>query len=84
MQHYYARGGFRFVCRDLRFEGVGLDFPQPKHLIDASVFLSSALLPIIGDTSPQTRSRFLQKWIHRPGGNALAVVDGGEMHGATR
>ena len=30
MQDYYARGGFRFVCRDLRFEGRGRDLPQPK------------------------------------------------------
>src|SRR5262249_49744087 len=35
MQHYYARGGFRFVCRELRFEGFGMNCPQPKHAIEA-------------------------------------------------
>src|ERR1051325_9002036 len=36
MQHYYAGGGFRFVCRDLRFEGRGMDRPQPKGIIEVS------------------------------------------------
>ena len=81
MQHYYARGGFRFVCRDLRFEGVGLDFPQPKHLIDASALPFECIAAYDRRHFPASRSRFLQKWIHRPEGNALAVVDGGEIRG---
>jgi hypothetical protein len=81
MQHYYARGGFRFVCRDLRFEGVGLDFPQPKHLIDASALPFECIAAYDRRHFPATRSRFLQKWIHRPGGNALAAVDGSEIRG---
>jgi hypothetical protein len=36
MQDYYARGGFSFVCRDLRFEGRGRDLPQPKGIIEVS------------------------------------------------
>ena len=36
MQDYYARNGFRFICRDLRFEGRGMDLPQPKGVIEAS------------------------------------------------
>ena len=69
MQHYYARGGFRFVCRDLRFEGVGLDFPQPKHSSMRALFPSSALLPMIGDTSRDPQ-QIPAEVDHRPGGNA--------------
>ena len=32
MQGYYARNGFRFICRDLRFEGRGMDLPQPNSV----------------------------------------------------
>ena len=36
MQEYYARGGFRFVCRDLRFEGRGMKSPHPDGVVEAS------------------------------------------------
>jgi ribosomal protein S18 acetylase RimI-like enzyme len=81
MQHYYARGGFRFVSRDLRFEGLGMDLPQPKHVIEASVLPFERIDAYDRRHFPAPRSRFLQDWIHRPGGHALAVVDGGEIRG---
>lgn len=81
MQHYYARGGFRFVGRDLRFEGLGMDLPQPKHVIEASVLPFERIDAYDRRHFPAPRSRFLQDWIHRPGGHALAVVDGGEIRG---
>jgi ribosomal protein S18 acetylase RimI-like enzyme len=81
MQHYYSRGGFRFVGRDLRFEGLGRDFPQPKHVIEASVLPFERIHAYDRRHFPAPRSRFLQEWIHRPGGHALAVVDGGEIRG---
>ena len=81
MQHYYARGGFRFVGRDLRFEGLGMDLPQPKHVIDASVLPFERIDAYDRRHFPAPRSRFLQDWIQLPGGHALAVVDGGEIRG---
>ena len=81
MQHYYARGGFRFVGRDLRFEGLGMDLPQPKHVIDASVLPFERIDAYDRRHFPAPRSRFLQDWIQLPGGYALAVVDGGEIRG---
>ena len=83
MQHYYARGGFRFVGRDLRFEGLGMDLPQPKHVIDSSVLPFERIDAYDRRHFPAPRSRFLQDWIHRPGGHALAAVDGGEIRGYT-
>ena len=81
MQHYYARGGFRFVSRDLRFEGLGMDLPQPKHVIEASVLPFERIDAYDRRHFPAPRSRFLQDWIQLPGGHALAVVDGGEIRG---
>ena len=81
MQHYYARGGFRFVGRDLRFEGLGMDLPQPKHVIEASVLPFERIDAYDRRHFPAPRSRFLQDWIQLPGGHALAVVDGGEIRG---
>jgi predicted GNAT family N-acyltransferase len=81
MQDYYARGGFRFVCRDLRFEGRGMDLPQPKGIIEAIALPFESIDAYDQRHFPAPRSRFLQAWIHRPGGHALAVVDGDEIRG---
>ena len=81
MQHYYARGGFRFVCRDLRFKGWGMDLPQPKGVIDANAVPFDSIDAYDRRHFPAPRSRFLQGWIQRPGGHALAAIDGGEICG---
>ena len=83
MQHYYARGGFRFVGRDLRFEGLGMDLPQPKGVIEANALPFERIDAYDRRHFPAPRSRFLQDWIQRPGGHALAVVDGDEIRGYT-
>ena len=81
MQDYYARGGFRFVCRDLRFEGLGMDLPQPKHVIEASALPFDSIDAYDRRHFPAPRSKFLQQWIDRPGGHAVAAVDGDEIRG---
>jgi hypothetical protein len=83
MQDRYARGGFRFVCRDLRFEGRGINLPQPKGIIHVSALPFESIDAYDQRHFPTPRSRFLQNWINRPGGHALAAVDGGEMRGYT-
>src|SRR5262245_38969368 len=81
MQDYYGRSGFRFVCRDLRFEGRGMDLPQPKGIIEAIALPCESIDAYDQRHFPAPRSRFLQHWINRPGGHALAVVDGDEIRG---
>jgi len=81
MQEYYARGGFRFVCRDLRFEGRGMNSPQCEGVIEASS-LPFELIDIYDRLHfPVPRSRFLRSWIQRPAGHALAAVEDGAMRG---
>jgi len=81
MQDYYARGGFRFVCRDLRFEGRGRDAPAPEGIVEASSVPFEQLEAYDRRHFPAPRSAFLRAWIRRPGGHAVAAVgsaDGGE------
>jgi GNAT superfamily N-acetyltransferase len=81
MQDYYGRGGFRFVCRDLRFEGWGMNYPQAKHVIDASAVPFERIDAYDRRHFPASRTTFLRNWIHPPGGHALAAVDGDEIRG---
>jgi ribosomal protein S18 acetylase RimI-like enzyme len=83
MQHYYADGGFRFVCRDLRFEGRGMNLPHPKGVIEASAVSFGRIDAYDQRHFPAPRTRFLRDWIHQPGGHAVAAVDGGEILGYT-
>src|SRR6478752_1904192 len=75
MQEYYARGGFRFVCRDLRFEGRGMKSPQPDGVAEASSLPFERIDAYDRRHFPAPRSRFLRNWTQRPGGHALAVVE---------
>jgi ribosomal protein S18 acetylase RimI-like enzyme len=81
MQEYYARGGFRFVCRDLRFEGRGMEFPHPEGVVEASSLPFERIDVYDRRHFPAPRSGFLRSWIQRPGGHALAVVEGDAIRG---
>jgi GNAT superfamily N-acetyltransferase len=81
MQDYYARGGFRFVCRDLRFEGRGTELRQPEGIIDASSLPFERIDAYDRRHFPAPRSTFLRGWLDRPGGHAVALVDGEEVSG---
>jgi hypothetical protein len=74
MQPYYARGGFRFVCRDLRFEGEGAEAPQPDGIVEASSLPFEVIDACDRKHFPGPRSRFLRDWLRRPGGHALAAT----------
>jgi len=81
MQDYYARGGFRFVCRDLRFEGRGMESPHPEGVIEASSLPFESIADYDRRHFPAPRSGFLRSWIQRPGGHALAMPEGDAICG---
>jgi GNAT superfamily N-acetyltransferase len=81
MQAYYARGGFSFVCRDLRFEGRGVETPPPSGIVEAGSVRFERLDAYDRRHFPAPRSRFLEGWIRRPGGHAVAAVEGDELLG---
>jgi len=80
MQPYYARGGFGFVCRDLRFEGEGAAAPWPDGIVEASTVPFEQVAAYDRRHFPAERDRFLHEWIRRPGGHAL-VATGGPVSG---
>jgi GNAT superfamily N-acetyltransferase len=81
MQEYYARSGFRFVCRDLRFEGRGIQSPHREGIVEASSLPFERIDVYDRRHFPAARSGFLRSWIQRPGGHALAVVGGDALRG---
>ncbi len=81
MQAWYARGGFRFICRDLRFAGTGREEGRTDGLLDARRLPFERLDAYDRRHFPAPRSRFLRGWIDRPGGHALAAVEDGEIRG---
>ena len=81
MQEYYARGGFRFVCRDLRSEGRGVKSPHPENVVEVSSRPFERIDEYGRRHFPAPRSGFLQSWIQRPGGHALAMVEGDAICG---
>ena len=81
MQEYYARGGFRFVCRDLRFEGRGVESPQPEGIVEASSLPFERIDVYDRRHFPAPRTGFLRRWTQRPGGHALAMVEDDAIRG---
>jgi hypothetical protein len=81
MQDYYAKGGFQFVCRDLRFEGHGADFPAAPDVVEASTIPFDDLDEYDRLHFPASRTEFLRSWLARPGGHAVASVANGSVRG---
>jgi len=81
MQDWYARGGFRFLHRDLRFEGRGQALEPGMELVDARAVPFDDLDAYDRAHFPAPRTRFLRGWIDRPGGHALARVENGTIRG---
>lgn len=81
MQAYYAKGGFQFCARDLRFEGVGVAATLPEHLVSLTTLPFDQVLAYDTAHFPAPRPRFLRQWIAQPDSRALAAVRGGEICG---
>ncbi len=81
MQDWYARGGFVFAHRSIRYRSPG-----------ATATLSPGILPLADvpfglvaayDRAcfPAPRERFLSTWVAQPDCRALAIADGDELRG---
>lgn len=81
MREYYARDGFSFVCRDLRFEGRGVESPVPQGVVEASSLPFETIDVYDRRHFPAPRSGFLRSWIQRPGGYALAAMEADAIRG---
>jgi ribosomal protein S18 acetylase RimI-like enzyme len=81
MREYYARDGFRFVCRDLRFEGRGFESPYSECVVEASALPFERIDVYDRQHFPAPRSGFLRDWIRRPRGHALAAMEADAIRG---
>jgi GNAT superfamily N-acetyltransferase len=81
MQAWYARGGFAFSARNLRFEGRAKASDQSTHTADLSAVPFSLLDRYDQAHFPAPRSRFLQHWINSPGSFGNAVMRQGAVAG---
>ncbi len=81
MQAFYARGGFVFCNRDLRFAGVGAASRPERWLVDLAAVSFAELLRYDAAHFPASRERFLAAWISQPGSRALAAVRDGVLRG---
>jgi hypothetical protein len=73
MQPYYAKGGFSFAHRDLRFEAIGEKFDLPDGVVSLDKITFPQVEAYDRDHFPAPRSQFLKYWVKQPGSSAMAV-----------
>jgi GNAT superfamily N-acetyltransferase len=81
MQDFYARGGFAFCNRDLRFEGVCAATTPADILVDLSAVSFAEVYQYDAAHFPAPRERFLRAWIAQPNSRALGAVRNGILAG---
>ena len=81
MQHYYAKGGFESIGRDIRYEGRG----RSTDVLASVIRLDNVPFELIDAYDqqhfPAPRAEFLKRWIARPGGHAFGVVSDNRLEG---
>lgn len=85
MQPYYARGGFVFSHRNIRFRAdVPADFSPAAHdpsIVPLDEVPLGELLAYDRSCFPADRARFLERWIVQPDSRALGCVRAGRLAG---
>lgn len=81
MQPFYAKGGFSFSHRNIRFEGKGQTCQLDASVIPLSTVPFHALLDYDNTHFPAERADFLKAWISQPESRALAVMNGNQISG---
>jgi GNAT superfamily N-acetyltransferase len=75
MQDWYARSGFTFSHRSLRFEGVGKAGQPSTGVVPASQAGFERVAAYDRRCFPAPRETFLRPWLTQPDSLALAAVD---------
>ena len=84
MQAWYARGGFAFQHRDLRFEGLASAEGAAAvegDLVDLQRLPFEQVAAFDRQHFPADRPSFLSRWIARPGGHSLGWTRSGILVG---
>jgi len=81
MQDWYAKGGFTFSHRSIRYEGVGAAAEPAQGLVPVANVPFSQLAAYDRRCFPAARERFLRAWMAQPEALALAAVEEGALRG---
>ncbi len=81
MQPYYAKGGFTFSHRDIRFQTSGITSTPDESIVPLSQVPFDDLLAYDNHCFPAPRSRFLQAWITQADSLALGSLQGSQLTG---
>jgi ribosomal protein S18 acetylase RimI-like enzyme len=81
MQPYYAKGGFVFAHRDIRFEGRGEAVSADPALVPLTAIPFGRIAAYDLRCFPAPRVGFLRDWIGQPDSHALGVLDGDRLRG---
>jgi hypothetical protein len=81
MQDWYAKGGFAFSHRSLRYEGRGEGVQRAAGIVAAGEVPFEKLAAYDRRCFPARRERFLRAWIEQPDGLALAATEDGLLRG---
>ena len=85
MQDYYAKGGFVFAHRDIRFRAEIPDHPAIPEteatILDLGEVPFDAVLDYDRTCFPASRPTFLRGWISQPDGRALGCLRDGRLSG---
>ena len=80
-QDNYRRSGFQLAHRNIRYQGVAAQVPQPAalpgdtHIVPLSTLPLDQLSAFDGDFFPAQRPDFLRRWISQPQTVALGLVN---------
>ena len=78
MVPFYTKGGFQLAWRDLRFEGIAHGH-QDAQAIDLRSIPFEQVDRLDRRYFACSRAPFLQNWIRQPGGQALGLIEAGEL-----
>ena len=86
MQDHYARGGFVFSHRNMRFRAeIGAPPPpapgDEQNIVPLTAVPFAQLLDYDRTCFPANRPAFLREWIGQPGALALGYLRAGKLHG---
>lgn len=81
MQPYYAKGGFEFSHRDIRFQGVGAEANRDVSIVALKELPFDDVVAFDSRCFPVPRRRFLRAWIDQADSLALGSLQDNRLNG---
>jgi hypothetical protein len=81
MQDYYARGGFEFSHRDIRFQSTGVASRPDASIVSLQEVSFDAVLAYDSSCFPAPRPGFIKAWISQADSLALGALKDGRLAG---